>query len=417
MATETIELTYQRSAKQKAFHDAVLKHEVTGFRSGIGGGKTFAGAWEAIRHAFQLMPGSRGGIISPTFRMLQRDTQYTFLQILPPKLIQSFNKSENIMTLVNGTRIDFCSMEHPERNRGPNWDWWWGDEMSLWTKHGYDIILGRMRGSRDDYRESARGWGTFTPKRGLWLKDELEKPGCTCIASTSMDNPHLTERFLERLKSSYTGAFYRQEVLGEFVKFEGLIWPELDEATHRVERQPSEMVRYIAGVDWGFTNPFGIGVIGVDGDGRYHIFEEVYETKLTPDDQLARAEDLAARYPIQVFWCGPDQPGNIEAWQRAGLPAQAANNEVIPGIQSVAGAVRIAEDGKPRLTVSEAAPCIWDDCAGYQWKEGQHGELKGDQPLKVKDHGADLVRYAIHSDTTESGGEINLVILGGDDDE
>ena len=286
MARKQLKIKYERSPKQTLFHKAVLEHEVTGFRSGVGGGKSFAGAQEAIRHAFQLMPGSRGGIISPTFRMLKRDTLHTFMEILPGELIKSFNQSDNIMTLVNGTRIDFCSMEHPERNRGPNWDWWWGDEASLWSKHGYDIILGRMRGSRDEYRESARGWVTFTPKRGLWLKSELEKPGCTCIASTSMDNPHLTDRFLGRLKSAYTGAFYRQEVLGEFVKFEGLIWPDLEDETHRLDRQPSEMVGYIAGVDWGFTNPFAIAVLGIDGDEvtfRRLLFE-LFQSRFVPHE-------------------------------------------------------------------------------------------------------------------------------------
>src|SRR5690606_16314996 len=90
------------------------------------------------------------------------------------------------------------------------------------------------------------------------------------------------------------------------------------------------------------------------------------------------------------------------------MGTRAALKEVSPGIQAVASRLRPAGDGRPRLYLmrdsldlrdpeleARKLPCSTEEeIDGYIWDEGG-GRKKGDQPLKVNDHGCDCVRYTV----------------------
>jgi phage terminase large subunit len=426
MTTATVReigIPYKKSDKQKAFHDLLLTKYVTGFKGGVASGKTYAGAMEAIRHALYLMPGSKGGILAPTNKILTKYTQATFLELLPPELVTSFNQTNQIMTIRTGkpkphdiTTIHFGSAEDPKSIPGGNWDWGWGDEVSFWRKVAYRFFVARMRGSRDEYREQARAWLTFTPKGSGWLRDSLEKSDTTYVSATSHDNPHLTERYLNMLTEDYGGTdtqFYKQEMLGEWVKFEGLIYAMIEDGTHYLERPLQEMVRFAAGVDWGYEHPWVFVVAGQDEAGRWHIFEELYQTHLTTDGQIEAVLDLMRRYSLEAVYCPDDRPENIEAYGNAGIPAVSYKRDVVQGVPCVAQAMAVGPDGKAKCTFSASAPRTYAECKSYQWKTRPEGVSGKEEPLKIKDDGPDAVRSLIHGDHQAGGGEDDEIFLLG----
>ena len=417
---KSVTIKYKRTPKQREFHDAVLTHYITGFRSGRGGGKTYAGAQEAIRHALVLMPGSKGGIVAPTFRMLHDFAQRAFLDFLPPELIKDFNRSDDKMLITTPegkvSEVYFRSADDPDKVRGGNWDWMWGDEMTLWKFESFQTALGCLRGSGSVPRDQVRGWFTFTPNGPGQVKKAFETEDSICIGATSMDNPNLTERFLAMLRSQYSGPFYDQEVLGLWIKFEGLIYQMLTDATHLVERRVQDMQCFEAAVDWGFDHPWVFGVAGFDGDERGHLFDALHKRGLTLDDQIPLVSDMLKRYPIQTIYCPDDRPDNIKSYQNAGFPVTVVKREVISGIQTVSAALAIREDGRPGFTFSATTQPVYSEMLTYQWKIKPEDKPDKEEPLKVKDDGPDMVRYLLHGRKQAQGSAPGIEILFSEDD-
>jgi len=407
--TKRLKIEYTPTEKQALFHGLVEQNLVSLFCGGVGSGKTMAGCQEMIRQAFVKQPKSYGGVFAPTYPMLRDATMRTVFEILPPELTDAFIKSENRLPLPTGGDIIFRSTEHPERNRGPNLDWAWLDEPGLMPKAAYDVILGRVRGS-----DKRKIWLTTTPKGSQhWLAGEFTKaiPDRAVVFASSRDNPHLPTGFVDQLLQTYSGKFAEQEIEGRFVSFEGLIYNMLEDALHVCERPVSEMREFYAGVDWGYTNPGVIVVAGLDGDGRMHGFEEVYQSGKVIDWWVERAHELMGRYPIQRFLCDPSEPAYIRQFCDAGLPAVAADNEVLPGITELCGLLAVAGDGRPRWTCSGSMAQSYADLRQYQWKTKPDGSMAKEEPLKVKDHGCDAWRYVARVVKSAVGAGVSILVV------
>ena len=69
------------------------------------------------------------------------------------------------------------------------------------------------------------------------------------------DNPHLDIEYIRALEEDYVGDFARQELDGEFISFEGLIYSMFDRAMHAVNAalfpEPKRLVKVVGGQDWG----------------------------------------------------------------------------------------------------------------------------------------------------------------------
>ena len=182
----------------------------TAMLGGIGSGKSLAGSVKANRFA---KPKTVGLVIAPSYRMLQDATIRTFREI-NEACIEQYNKSDQIITLKNGAEILFRSADEPDRLRGPNANWAWIDEAGLCQPGTWDIVIGRLRADGG----AGPCWITSTPKGRNWLyqkKDQMK-----VFHAPTINNPYLSQEFIESLLTSYTGEFLKQEVYGEFARFE-----------------------------------------------------------------------------------------------------------------------------------------------------------------------------------------------------
>ena len=348
--------------------------------------------------------------------MLRRVTQRKFLSMLPREARASFNKSNNHLELVNGTTIDFLSTSHPENNYGDSVGWIWIDEAALIPKDAFLVFVGRLREGK---AEDQRAWLTGTPKGLNWAYDEFQtgKPDRDGVFEvSSADNPYATPEYLEDMRRTYTGAYYEQEFLGRFVKFEGVIYAMIEDATHLRERTVQEMDCFEAAVDWGFDHPWVFGVAGFDSDERGHLFDALHERGLTLDDQITLVDGMLKRYPIQTIYCPDDRPDNIKSYQNAGFPVTVVKREVISGIQTVAAALKLRDDGKAGMTFSPCTEPVYTELKQYQWKVRPDDKAGKEEPLKVKDDGPDMVRYLLHGRKQAQGSAPGIEILFSEDD-
>lgn len=194
---------------QTAFWTSPAKYRA--FVGGIGSGKSFAGCIEILRQP----GGTTGMVTAPTYPMLRDATLEAFLSITRPYgLLAEFHKQEMRARLVNGTTVLFRTADDPERLRGSNLSWWYGDEASLCTLSLYQIMRGRLRIA------PGKCWLTFTPKGKGWLYDEFvtrATPDHCLVHATTDSNTFLPPDFAEGLRGTYSEMFARQELGGEWI--------------------------------------------------------------------------------------------------------------------------------------------------------------------------------------------------------
>lgn len=178
--------------------------------AGIGAGKTWAGAVEVLRQP----AGSFGMVVAPTYPMLRDSTLRTFLDLANRiDMLAEFHRGDMRAELVNGTTALFRTASDPDRLRGPNLGWFWGDEAALFAHDVWLILLGRLR------EGPGHSWLTTTPRGKNWVHREFTSgiAGRELIRAPSRSNRYLPAAFVPGLESTYRGVFAAQEIGGEFV--------------------------------------------------------------------------------------------------------------------------------------------------------------------------------------------------------
>ena len=361
------------------------------FVGGIGSGKSYAGAVKALLAAGRAK--TIGLVVAPTYAMLRDATLRTFQAVAGDALLE-FHRSEMRGTLRNGSEILFRSADMPDRLRGPNIHWMWIDEAALCASQTWEIGIGRLRADGG----AGPAWLTTTPKGRNWVYAQLAN--VTVFRATTAENPYLDREFVRSLEAIYSGPFARQELAGEFVSFEGLVYEEFDRGVHVREMPVQPGWRYVAGVDEGYTNPAVILVVGFDGDDRAHVAEEFYRRRALQGDVVAEAQRLRDVYQITMFFVDPSAAGLIAEMRAAGLPVAPADHRVMDGIQRVKARLPLAGDGRPRLTVAAGCVNTLAEFESYVWREGRAGMR--DEPEKANDHAMDALRYVMNSAITQA---------------
>lgn len=361
------------------------------FIGGISSGKSWAGSLRVLRAAYGRI-GKRiiktpnvGMVTAPTYKILQRATIRTLMELAGGRIVD-FNKSEMRTVFNNGSEIFFASTDDPDNLRGPSLSYWFGDEAAMYRSDVWPIMVGRLR----QFGVRGSAWLATTPKGRNWVWQEFIRDAVgVAIRAKSSDNVYLDRGVIEAFEQSHHGDFARQELGGEFVAFEGLIYPEFDRDKHVLRiASDKNYSSVIAGVDWGFANPGVIVVIGMDGDGGAHVADLYYERGKRIDDWANLGDQLRNSWGITTFYCDPSEPDNIAKFQEKGLNAVKADNRVNPGIQTVKRYI-----ATNKFKVSPDAVELIAEFDSYQWAKSRDGIT--DKPLKTGDHAMDALRYAL----------------------
>lgn len=382
---------------QSAFFHADSKYVAA--VTGIGGGKSLCGCAKAIAR-YQATPGSLNLIAAPTYPNLRDTTQRTFFELLPAHWIAKWNRNEGHLVLKNGAEVLFRALVKYDFLRGLNLASAYVDEAALIDPGAWRVIKGRLR--QKGFIPQA--WVTSTPRGKNWLWQEFAHDAAvthTLVHWSGRENRHLPPGFYDEL--GYTGNFAAQEIDGDFVAFEGLVY-RVDPAMHvkvMANRQWSEC---IGGIDWGYTNPAVALPIGLDGDRRAHVLDEVYQRHMPTDDFITEVVRLTQIYHVTRWYAGPDEPEHIDklnaALSYANLSCRCvgADNRITIGIQTVSSLLAVQGDGRPRLTIDPACVNMLKELDSYQYATKEDSQRNSDEkPLKQNDHAADALRYALHS--------------------
>jgi PBSX family phage terminase large subunit len=221
------------------------------------------------------------------------------------------------------------------------------------------------------------------------------------------DNPTLDPEYVAQVKAENVGLFYRRNVLGEWVLAEGAVYSMWDEARHLVDELPP-ITRWLAcGLDYGTTNPFHAGVLGLGVDGRLYLTREWRwdsrreHRQLTDVEYSERLREWLSTVPIpttdlrgvdpEYVIVDPSAASFRVQLYRDGIRARLGDNAVLDGIRTVSSLLAL-----DALRVHTSCTELAREMPGYSWddKASERGE---DAPLKVDDHGPDMLRYAVHT--------------------
>lgn len=359
---------------------------------GIGSGKTFAGACKVIARTERK---ELGLVAAPTYSMLRDATQRTLLALMDDLGISyEFRKGENALTIpASGHEIIFRSLDNPENLRGPNLDYAWVDEGSLIDRMAWLVVKGRVR-----VGFNPQAWLTCTPKGRNYVWEEWERdadPNHPLYRVRTDENPELPEGYAESL--GYTGTFAAQELSGEFVAFDGLVWAMFSRPTH-VKRIECEDWRAVMGVDIGTRNPTAILVARGEPERR-HIQSEIYRAGMSSEEIVSTIEAEADRVKAERIFLDPSAAAYIETLRRHGYPAEKAENDVTFGIGVVATAFG---DG---LTIDPSCVNLIAETESYHYPDNK---TESDKPVKQFDHAVDALRYLCASEAQASRPQIWL---------
>jgi hypothetical protein len=139
---------YDPMPQQRKFHLSPAKFRL--FGGSAGGGKTIGIIGEALLRSMKGDIPLTGAIFRRSFPELEATIIRTMLNLLPTWFYK-YNQQQHLMTLKNGSMIEFCYAESDNdviRYQSREWDWLAIDELTHFSQFQWSYLLSRLRTSK-----------------------------------------------------------------------------------------------------------------------------------------------------------------------------------------------------------------------------------------------------------------------------
>lgn len=425
-----LKLSYKPMPKQAEFHGHDAKYRF--FGGGVGNGKSSAGCVEALALSLEY-PGTVGLISRRTRPELKATTQDVFFnggggdpdagdyEGCPQELIKSFNKTEQKLTLINGSVIHFWPLDDPQKLSNMNLGWFLIDQAEEVPEEMFQMLEGRLRRRRSP----RKGIILFNPGGHDWIWRRcvhLKLPGHGLIHATTYDNPNLPPDYYKSL-GGWPESWRKRFVMGSFDVFTGQIWPEFDPDVHTINPIPVEpWWETLEGIDHGRRNPTAViwaCFVELHGHEYCFVVDEHYEAgKLVgyhAKKILERREQAwgTPNYTVIDASAAQQDPNTgrsvIDEYWDYGIVVIPSDRHKIARINRVAQWLMLdpevphpltgetRPEGWPRIYFFRSCPHIIEHVPQYKWKpKSPTKEEDGpEEALKKDDHDVDALGYIL----------------------
>jgi hypothetical protein len=236
----------------------------------------------------------------------------------------------------------------------------------------------------------------------------------------------------------YSGQQRDRFLLGRWVAYEGLVYPQFDNSVHLLQEgniralldgyiETHYQPNWIEGYDYGQAQPSCYTLAFVTPDKHVIICDGFYRKEFSLDEQVAAIKRIRQEWeftPDEMHKCIADPSifgrrtvnkrtvGKTIAdmFKEDGIYMRRGNNDIANGIVKVGSYLNISSRllhpvqrvaGSPRLFVNAKLDWWTDEVTGYFWQQSTSGE-RIDKPMDRNDHAMDNVRYLL-SDMPDIG--------------
>lgn len=367
--------------------------------TGIQWGKTSLGAMRIkIAMHTHTDPSDNFIIAAPTYKIMTQATLPNFLQMMDG--YGEYSKADAVFRMHNGGTCYMRTGTDPDSVVGiTNVRAIWGDEAGLFSLYFHENLQARssIKECPIVYTTSpySLNW-VYTDYIRKWHKDRSLVPDLELIQARSDENPYFPRKEFESKKRSMDPRRFNMIYGGEFHKMEGLVYDNFNEEIHVVDPRSFERdTIFVAGVDWGYTAPAAIVVLAVTKDDGVYLVAEHYKTNQTIGALREVAQRFKAIYGIERFYCDPSSPANIAEFQKGGLTALPADNDIRAGVDAV---YELIQTDKFKV-IRGKAPHTLDEITIYHYPSEEvvspDRDVKDRLPVKQADHAMDALRYPV----------------------
>lgn len=348
-------------------------------QGGTRSGKTYNILLWIIFHYCGKNQGKTITIARKTFPAVRSSVMRDFLEILKGVDLyreENHNKSSHEYML-NGNRVEFISMDQPQKIRGRKRDLAFLNEANELTFEDWQQIVFRTSGRIVlDYNPS----DTFH-----WIYDRvITRDDADFYQTTYLDNPFLDDTIIdeiERLKET-DEHYWRVYGLGE----RGTNRAQVFQFT-TIQKIPDTAKFLSYGLDFGFTNDPS-ALIGCYQEGNNLYFQEMlYSTNLTNQDLDKEFRKLEVGRYDEIFGDSAE-PKSIEELHRMGWnikPTAKGSDSVNAGI-----------DMLKRYKIHILGANLMKEMENYKWMEDKNGNLLN-KPEDKWNHLIDAMRYGVYN--------------------
>lgn len=466
------------------------------FGGGYGNGKTAAAIVSKVLTVAKDYPGCNILVARATYPKLNDTIRKEFILWCPSSWIKSFPKSknsDNTCTLVNGSVINFRYIAQQGKSDAEGgqttsnllsatYDLIVVDQLEdpEITEKDFDDLLGRLRGNARYagtdptmpltgprwfcvMLNPTRNWcyrkliapyhayvnrGIVEPEllctryprdheqEGQPVLDDEGKPNLIMelVEGSTYTNKHnLGADFIETLENVYTGQSRDRFLYGEWASYEGLVYPEFNEAVHMINesviintinalRDLGVNLTIIEGYDYGIVMPSCYLLGCADRYKNVFILDGFY----TPSEQMHIEDQQAKIHELRDSWgfhednhiiCDPAIMRRSVAQKSAGaktiaqlfgegnngVKMRAGDNDKLTGITKVSQYIRVKSNHRnpftqepeaPHLYINDKLQFIASEMSSWYWKADKSGK-RLDEPVDKNDHSLDTIKYML----------------------
>lgn len=297
--------------------------------------------------------------------------------------VESFNKSDNVITFTNGSRIEFFSADQPSKALGSQREYLFLNEANHIEKEIIDQLM--IRTSKTIFID-------YNPSNS-WYIDELRlRNDFIELHSTYLDNNFLTDEQIREIESKKNDKrFWTVYGLGLFAAGDGVVFPEFEIVDNH------EFITPTYGLDLGWQDETALCKVEIAYNTIY-IDEVIYKKHLTPDEIVDRMTDIK-RNQVIIADSAASQIINYIAKKGYSIkPCKKGPNSIVNGINLMKN-YKICVTKRSLNVINELRNYSWDTDINNNYLNIPKGGL---------DHSIDAIRYAVMYLLDKNTGKYNI---------
>lgn len=379
-------------------------------RAGRRSGKSLAGA-HAVREELTI-GGQKWWVTGPTFKHLHDATMPTLLRLIPEKWVKNWNQDNLELTIINGSVVQFRSLDDPERARGQGLTGVWLDEAAFTAERAWQVLEPSLA------ENAGVAISTTSPAGFDWTYDTFFKkavidkePGYWAAQFETLDNPlfqqnPVLQAKVEAARRSLPPDIFAAEYQGRDVNFSGSVYGALIEAQVLDDEEAVKALipewpninstrPVVIGLDSGADHPFG-ALLVVATEGGLVVVGEYLERLAAMMTHLAGIQGrFATSRFANIKWAANKNEAQLRLeFALRGVGVVPAENKHQIGIQRVQTWLTT----KQLFFVRSRCPLAVEQLKAYRYADnfladGQKREQE--QVFKKRDELPDALRYAL----------------------